>query len=74
MRKLARSRTNAVFAGVMGGFGAYFRIDATLLRVVFLFFVLVTGFFPGMLAYIFAMFLMPLEGESVIHTMHDEKR
>lgn len=74
MKKLTRSRSNAVFAGVIGGFGEYFGVDATMLRVIFVFFVLVTGFFPGVCAYVFAILLMPFAGEPTIHTVHDEKR
>jgi phage shock protein PspC (stress-responsive transcriptional regulator) len=74
MKKLTRSKTNAVFAGVIGGFGEYFGVDATMLRVVFVFFVLVTGLFPGVFAYVFAILLMPLAGEPTVHTVYDEKR
>jgi len=58
-KKLYKSNTNKVWTGVMGGFGEYFNIDPTVLRVIFAFFVLVTGFFPGVVAYIIAIFLIP---------------
>lgn len=73
MKTLRRSKTNRVFAGIMGGFGEYFAVDAVVLRVIYLFFVLVTGFFPGVLAYIIAIFLIPEEGEPVIHTVSEDK-
>lgn len=57
----------------MGGFGEYFAVDAVVLRVVFLFFVLVTGFFPGVLAYIIAIFIIPEAGEPIIHTASEDK-
>lgn len=57
--KLYRYEEGAVVAGVLLGFAKYFHIDVTLLRVLFVVFVLVTGFFPGVAAYIIAAFLMP---------------
>lgn len=74
MKKLTRSTTNKVFAGVMGGFGEYFEVDATLLRVIFIFFVLVTGLFPGVFAYLIAILIMPLAGAPTVHTVHDETK
>lgn len=59
MKKLHRSETNKVVSGVLGGFGEYFDIDPVLLRVVFILFVLVTGFFPGVFAYIISLFIIP---------------
>lgn len=35
MKKLKRSRDNRSLAGVCGGIGEYFNIDATIIRVVF---------------------------------------
>ncbi len=64
MKQLYRSETNRVWKGVLGGFGEYFDIDPTLLRVLFVVFVLATGFFPGVIAYIIATFLMPVKSES----------
>ncbi len=34
-KKLYRSRTDSMIAGVCGGLGKYFEIDATLIRLVF---------------------------------------
>lgn len=64
MKQLYRSETNKVWKGVIGGFGEYFEIDPTLLRVLFAVFVLVTGFFPGVVAYIIAAYLMPVASHS----------
>lgn len=64
-KKLYRSETDKVFAGVLGGFGEYFDIDPLLLRLGFVIFVILTGFWPGAGIYILAMLLMPKS--SVIH-------
>lgn len=67
-----------MIAGVIAGFADYFVIDVTVLRVLFLAALLVTGFFPLGLAYILAIFIMPIDrviqaGEPVIHVHADEK-
>ena len=59
MKKLYRSKTNKIFAGIIGGVGEYFDIDPTLLRVLWLLIVLSTGVIPGLIAYIIAVFIVP---------------
>ena len=70
MKKLLRSKTDMTFAGVLGGFGEYFGVDSALLRVIFIFFVLVTGIFPGVIAYLLAILIIPQENPKV-HTVSD---
>lgn len=59
MKKLYRSSTNKVMLGIIGGLGEYWDIDPVVLRLGFVFLVLMTGFFPGILAYIIALFIVP---------------
>ena len=59
IKKLFRSKTNRVCAGVLGGFGEYFDVDPVVLRLVFLALVILTGFFPGVVFYILAIFIVP---------------
>lgn len=66
MKVLKRIPHKGALTGVLAGFAEYFQIDVTLLRVLYVLFVLSTGFFPGVLAYVIAVFLMPME-EPVIH-------
>ncbi len=68
-KKLYRSRTNKVFGGLIGGLGEYFDIDPVLLRVLFLFAIFMTGFFPGLIAYIIGLFIVPKYNPSA----HEEK-
>ena len=70
MKKLFRIPRKGVTGGVIAGFSDYFSVDVTLLRVIFVFFVLVTGFFPGVLGYIIALIIMPID-EPVVH-VHTE--
>ncbi|PIR86493.1 hypothetical protein COU13_00600 [Candidatus Kaiserbacteria bacterium CG10_big_fil_rev_8_21_14_0_10_43_70] len=67
MKKLKRSTTNRIISGVIGGFSEYFNIDVVLLRVVFVFFLLVTGLFPGVIAYIVAIFMIPINDGTIVH-------
>lgn len=58
MKKLYKSETDRMWKGVLGGMGEYFDIDPTVLRVIFIFLVLITGFVPGVLAYIICIFMI----------------
>lgn len=58
-KKLSRSKTNKVLAGVCGGLGEYWDIDATIIRLGWVLLVVATGFVPGVLGYIIAIFLIP---------------
>ncbi|MBY0376646.1 PspC domain-containing protein [Patescibacteria group bacterium] len=59
-KRLYRSDTDKVFAGICGGLGQYFNVDPTALRVGWLLIVIFSGFFPGVIAYIIAIFIVPL--------------
>lgn len=59
IKKLYRSETNKVFAGICGGFGEFFGIDPVPLRVAWLLVVIFTGVVPGLVAYIVAIFIIP---------------
>lgn len=59
MKKLYRSSTNKVAAGIIGGLGEYWDIDPVALRLGFVFLILITGLVPGILAYGIALFIVP---------------
>jgi phage shock protein C len=59
MKKFYKSKTNKVWKGIIGGVGEYFDIDPSLLRLFWLFIALSTGFFPALIAYIFAATIIP---------------
>lgn len=61
MKKMYRSQTNRVIAGICGGLGELFAIDPTLLRLIFVFVMLVTGIFPLTITYIIAWFVLPMK-------------
>jgi phage shock protein PspC (stress-responsive transcriptional regulator) len=59
MRPLRRSRTNRQIAGVIGGLAEYFRVDPTLLRVIYVVGSIVSAAFPGILVYLLLWLLIP---------------
>ncbi|MFL7811826.1 MAG: PspC domain-containing protein [Anaerolineae bacterium] len=60
MSQLRRSRTNRVIAGVCGGLGEFFGINAFWFRLLFLI-LLLPGGAPGLLPYLLLWFIIPLE-------------
>ena len=60
-KRLYRSRDDRWLAGICGGLGAYFDLDPTLIRVLFVLFALVVG--GGFLLYILLWVIIPLEPE-----------
>lgn len=59
IKKLYRSQTNKVFAGICGGLGEYFDVDPVMLRLFWLVLVIFSGIFPGVIAYLFAILILP---------------
>jgi len=60
-KKLYRSRTNKKLAGVLGGLGQYFGIDPTILRILFVLFLIGTGGFPLGFIYLICIFIIPYD-------------
>ena len=56
-KKLYRSQSNKMIAGVCGGIADYFEIDPTLIRLIVVAIALFGG--VGLLAYIAAIFIIP---------------
>lgn len=59
MKKLYRSRTNKIIAGVCGGIAEYSNIDPTVIRLLWLLLSLIWG--AGIVAYIIAWIIIPEE-------------
>jgi len=59
-KKLYRSRTDKMVAGVCGGLAAYFNIDATIIRLIFAA-LIVFGVGAPLLIYLILAVVMPLE-------------
>ena len=56
-RKLYRSRTQRMIAGVCGGLAEYFNLDATLMRVLFLLLAVFGG--SGLVIYVVMWIIVP---------------
>jgi len=72
MKRLYRSDTNRVISGVLGGIGEYYDTDPTILRLAYIVFTILTGFFPAVVGYIVAILIVPKK-HNVHHVHHSEK-
>lgn len=59
-KTLYRSKTDRKIAGICGGLGKYFKIDPTVVRVIFVL-LLLPGGFPGILPYLVLWVVVPEE-------------
>jgi phage shock protein C len=62
-KRLMRSKTNRMVAGICGGIGEYFGIDANIIRVVWIVITALSGFLPGILAYVLVWLVVPEGGQ-----------
>lgn len=58
-RRLTRSSKYKMIAGVCGGLAEYFALDPTVVRIAYIVVSILSAAFPGILAYIVLMFVMP---------------
>lgn len=63
MKRFYRSVKDKQIAGICGGLGEYLNVDSNLIRIVMILFFVLTGFL-GVIAYLIAWMIVPLEGES----------
>jgi phage shock protein C len=65
-KKLYRSKTNRMLAGVCGGLAEYFNMDPTVVRLLAVVFTIVTG--VGILVYIVMWIVVPEAGSDNVQT------
>lgn len=58
-KKLTKSSTDRMIAGVCGGLAEYFDADPTLVRVAYVAVSLLSAAFPGLIVYIILALIMP---------------
>ncbi len=63
-KKLYRSNTDKIWAGVCGGLAEYLHIDANFLRLIWVLIVILTGLVPGVLVYLIAIAIVPVKIEA----------
>ncbi len=60
-KRLYRSRSDRMIAGVCAGMGKYLGIDATVIRLLFALLTIFTGVVPGLILFLVMMFIIPDE-------------
>lgn len=60
-KRIFRSRSDRQIAGICGGIGHYAGLDPVLVRLVVVAATCLTGFIPGMVAYLFGWIIVPDE-------------
>ncbi|MBE3553554.1 MAG: PspC domain-containing protein [Thermicanus sp.] len=60
-KRLVRSQTNRMLSGLLGGIAEYLNVDPTVVRLLYVFLIMFTGIFPGIIAYVIALLVVPKE-------------
>lgn len=60
-KKLYRSRDQRVIFGLCGGIATYFDIDPNLVRLIAAVVTVLSGIFPGVIAYVLGALIVPLK-------------
>ncbi|GAE27138.1 hypothetical protein JCM9140_3256 [Halalkalibacter wakoensis JCM 9140] len=61
MKRLYRTQYDRKLAGICGGLAKYFSIDPTIVRLLAVVLFFVSGFFPFVVGYFIAIFVIPNE-------------
>jgi phage shock protein C len=72
VKKLYKSQTDRVFAGVIGGIGEYYEIDPTIIRLAYILVAILTGIFPAIVGYFVAYLVVPKHPDHIHHVHHAE--
>jgi len=62
-KRLYRSSTNKMIAGVCGGLAEYFNVDPVIIRIIAVI-LLLPGGLPGFLPYVILLIVVPLDTEA----------
>jgi len=60
-KRIYRSRSDRMVAGVLGGWSAYLGLDPSLVRLGYVLLLILTGFFPGIFFYLVMAVIIPIE-------------
>lgn len=60
-KRLFRLPHDKKILGICAGFARYLDVDVTMIRILTVAVVCITGFLPGIIAYLFAWLIMPVE-------------
>ncbi len=70
-KKLYRSRTDRIIAGVCGGLGEYFKTNSNIVRLIFILLVFFQGL--GVILYVILLILVPLKPGKGVSVNREEK-
>jgi len=65
-KRLHRDEEKAVISGVLAGLANYYEQDPLLFRIGAIAFIILTGFFPGILVYLVAWFMVPKKPKTTV--------
>ena len=63
-KQLTRLPNDKIIWGICAGLAQYFELDKTVVRIIIVLLLLFTGFFPVILLYVIAYFIMPVDPAS----------
>ncbi len=63
MKKLYRSTSNNIIAGICGGLGEILEVDPTIIRLIVIVVALITGVIPFVIGYLLAWWIVPLKSD-----------
>ena len=63
-KQLTRLPNDKIICGICSGLAQYFEIDKTVVRIIMVLIFFFTGFFPVVILYIIAYFIMPVDPSS----------
>jgi phage shock protein C len=63
MKRLMLSKTDKKLTGLCGGIAAYVAVDSTVIRLIVLTIIIMSGVLPGTLLYVIASAITPKEGD-----------
>ena len=69
MKRLLRSKEDRKIAGIFGGLGKMYEIDANIIRLLAILIALITAVFPIILTYIIAWIIVPEEIENLVENV-----
>ncbi|MDR0947097.1 MAG: PspC domain-containing protein [Ruminococcus sp.] len=61
MKKLMKSQTNKTICGICAGFANYYNVDPVLVKAIYAAATIITGFIPGIIAYLVLAVIIPYE-------------
>lgn len=73
MKRIYRSKENKVWKGILGGLGEYLAVDPVIVRLLFIFFMLATGFFPGLITYLLGVLIIPKRPHEMAEVVEDKQ-